>query len=173
MEKLLFYSLLKARLSPFGRFRGKRTPGLQEPASCAMLPLMDGMVRILVVDRSELAANMYRLLLSSQGVSIIVRKRFEEARPHFYRREAPSLAIFNSNIFGKKFPEVLRHMSEEEPLRRVSKIFLCRESPHEEIWRESLEKLPNSRVMGRPFHPDEFADIVGKATGRDETGRGS
>lgn len=130
---------------------------------------MEGRALILIADRSELAANMYRLLLSSFSPSIVVRKRFEEARPHFFRKEAPQLAIFNSNIFGKKFPEIIKHMLEDEPLRRVGKIFICRENPTEAAWRESLQKLQNSQVIARPFHPDEFATLVKKAMGLDET----
>lgn len=126
--------------------------------------VMDGALKIVVADRSELAANMYRLLLSELDAEIIVRRRFEEARPHLFRREPVALAIFNSNVFGKKFPEIVKHFVEDEPLRRVHKLFLCRESAAENPWRERLAKLPNSTVIQRPFHPDEFLSLVRRAT---------
>jgi hypothetical protein len=124
---------------------------------------MDGNPRIVIADRSELAANIYELLLSPLGVSLVVRRRFEEARPHFFRREAVKLALFNSNVFGKKYPEIIKHLVEDEPLRSVQKIFICREIPAEVPWRERLLKLPNAQVIMRPFHPDEFVALVKKA----------
>lgn len=121
--------------------------------------------RIVIADRSELAGNLYRILLKSTGASLIVRRRFEEARPHFFRREAVHLAIFNSNIFGRKFPEIFKRLVEDEALKKVRKIFICRETASEAEWRDKLEKIQNSQVIIRPFHPDEFALIVKKYTG--------
>lgn len=115
---------------------------------------------IVIADRSELSSNMYALLLSPFKAQLIVRRRFEAARPFFFRREGVDLGIFSSNIFGKKFDELFRHLSEDEPVRRARKIFICRESPAEEEWREKLSLLRNSKVVSRPFHPDEFIALV-------------
>ena len=127
-----------------------------------MLRIMDIQPRIVIADRSELAANMYRLLLMPTGASLVVRRRFEEARPHFFRRENVKLAIFNSNIFGKKFAEILKRLVEDEPMRKVQKIFLCRDIPAELPWSERLGALPNSKAIVRPFHPDELLSMVEK-----------
>lgn len=126
---------------------------------------MGSPLRIIIADRSELAANMYRLLLGSLGAPLVVRRRFEEARPHFFRREGAALGIFNSNVFGKKFPEIVRRLMEDEPLRRGPKIFLCQESPAEEPWRKRLAALTNAHVVVRPFHPDELAGLVARLAG--------
>ena len=127
---------------------------------------MDGLPRIVIADRSELAANLYRLLLEPLAVHVIVRRRFEEARPHFFRREKVALAIVNSNVFGKKFPEIVAHLAGDEPLVRLPKLFLCRENPAETAWRGELARLPGARVLVRPFHPDEFAEAVRAMIGR-------
>ena len=126
----------------------------------ARVTAMDGQPRIVIADRSELAANMYRLLLAPLGATLILRRRFEEARPHFFRREGVRLGVFNSNIFGKKFMEIVQRLIEDEPLRKASKLFICREVPAEEPWRERLAAIPNAKVITRPFHPDEFAALV-------------
>ena len=123
--------------------------------------------RIVIADRSELAGNLYRLLLAPIGATLVVRRRFEEARPHFFRREKVDLGIFNSNIFGKKFEEIAKKFVEDEPLSATAKIFICRESPAEEEWRKSLGGLPNTTVIVRPFHPDELAALVDRLVGQE------
>ena len=118
--------------------------------------------RIIIADRSELAGNMYKLLLDSLGANLIIRKRFEEARPHFFRREKTDLGIFNSNIFGKKFEEIYRRMGEAEPIANTPKIFLCKDNIAEAKMRDRLSRVDNSSIMVRPFHPDDFFKLVGK-----------
>ena len=124
--------------------------------------MMEEQLRIVIADRSELAGNLYRLLLSPIGAALVVRRRFEEARPHFFRRDKVHLGIFNSNIFGKKFEEIAKRFIEDEPLRMTAKIFICRESPAEEGWRRSLSRLPNATVIIRPFQPHELAALVSR-----------
>lgn len=127
-----------------------------------MVADMDAQPRIVIADRSELAGNVYRLLFAPLGAVLVVRKRFEEAKPHFFRREGVKLAIFNSNIFGKKFADIVRHIIDDEPLRKVGKVFICKENPAEVEWRERLARLPGATVVARPFHPDEFLAQVRK-----------
>jgi len=117
------------------------------------------MPRVAVIDRSVLAVNIYRLLLRPLGVSILVARRYEEARPWFFRKSGIDLAIFNSNTFGKKFIEYFSRFEKDEPLVVTPKIFLCRETEKE--WKKRLGSLPNTWVIERPFHPDEFLKLVG------------
>lgn len=121
---------------------------------------MDRQYRIIIADRSELAANLYRLLLAPLGAALIVRKKFEEARPHFFRHERVDLGIFNSNIFGKGFDEIYERIESAEPLIRIPKIFICRATPSENTMRKTLSKLENSTIVIRPFHPDDFFKTV-------------
>lgn len=121
---------------------------------------MDRQYRIIIADRSDLAANLYRLLLAPLGVALVVRKKFEEARPHFFRRERVDLGIFNSNIFGKGFDEIYERIESAEPLIRIPKIFICRATPSENAMRKTLSKLENSTIVIKPFHPDDFFKTV-------------
>lgn len=141
-------------------FKANGTRRLYCPLNLYMLEDMGEGTRIVIADRSELAENIYRLLLSPLGVTLICRHRFEEARPHFFRRESVKLAIFNSNIFGKKFQEIVKSILEDEPLRNVKKIFICKETPAESEWHDRLSKLVNSKIIRRPFHPDEFLALT-------------
>lgn len=130
--------------------------------------MMERPPRIVIADRSELAGNLYRLLLSPIGAALVVRQRFEEARPHFFRRGKVDLGIFNSNIFGKKFEEIAKKFVEDESLRMTAKIFICRESAAEEGWRRNLDRLPNATVVIRPFYPQELASLVSRLLGQGE-----
>lgn len=121
---------------------------------------MDGHSRVVIADRSELAANLYGLLLAPLGVELVVRKRFEEVRPFFFRRDGVKLGIFNSNIFGKKFDEIVHRIMEDEPIRNVKKIFICKENPAEEPCSDRLGHIPHANIVRKPFHPDEFLKLV-------------
>lgn len=125
-----------------------------------MLERMNDERRILVLDRSVLAGNLYRLLFSSMGVSIIVRRRFEDVSPILSRRERVDLALFNSNIMGKKFDEILEAFSQDPLLCRLKKVFLLKEGAAERTWWQKLEALPGAWVFERPFHPDAFSAEV-------------
>jgi DNA-binding response OmpR family regulator len=114
--------------------------------------------RAIVIDRSLLAVNMYRLLLKPLVSAFLVAKRYEEARPWFFRREKINMAIVNSNTFGKKFEEYYRRFTEDEPLKDIPKIFLCRDKEND--WQKKLKGLPNTNILMRPFHPDELLEIV-------------
>jgi hypothetical protein len=118
--------------------------------------------RIVIADRSELAGNLYRLLLSPIGATLVVKRRFEEARPHFFRRDGVDLGIFNSNIFGKKFEDIAAGLADVEALRGVHKIILCRATPSEEMWCRRLAALENTSVVMRPFHPDELVSLISR-----------
>lgn len=115
---------------------------------------------IVIADRSDLAANLYKLLLNPLGVDLIVRKRFEEARPHFFRRARVDLGIFNTNIFGKKFDEIYRRMEGAPAILAVPKIFISRDTPRDHTEDERLEALNNSIIILRPFHPRDFLGLV-------------
>lgn len=53
--------------------------------------------RIVIVDRSQLAGNMYRLLLSPLEPAIALFRRFEDARPRLAGRERCDLALISAD----------------------------------------------------------------------------
>lgn len=114
--------------------------------------------RTIIVDRSFLAVNMYKLLLRPFVTTFLVAKRYEEARPWFFRREKIDIAFFNTNTFGRKFDDYYAHFVADEPLQKIPKVFLCCERDRD--LQSKLKKLPNSTVVMRPFHPDAFMKLV-------------
>ena len=118
--------------------------------------------RAVIVDKSLLAVNMYKLLLQPVVTTFLVAKRYEEARPWFFRGDKIDIAIFNSNTFGKKFDEYFERFKKDEPLAKVPKIFLCREK--DEDWLKKLKGLPKTALVMRPFHPDRFLALVRNIT---------
>lgn len=115
--------------------------------------------RIIIVDRSALAVNMFRLLLAPLGVKIVAAKRCDEARA-LLQRETCTLMILNSNTFGKRFNEYLTWWCDDPAIAPLPKIFLCREGKGEASWREVLAGVPQAKVMTRPFDPQEFANLL-------------
>jgi hypothetical protein len=116
--------------------------------------------RIIIVDKSELAGNLYGILFAPLNARIIVKKRFQDAAPYFFRREKIDLGIFNSNIFGKKFEEIHKNIVNAEPLLITPKIFLTKDTPSDRQISEILKGIEKSEVMIRPFHPDGLYAII-------------
>lgn len=118
--------------------------------------------RILIADRSELAGNIFRLLLSPLGATLIVSGKFEDVEIRLSRREAVNLVIFNSNTFRGRSDDIVERIMETEALKKAKKIFVCKDSDAERPLTGKLSRLPNSRVIIRPFCPDEFVELVRK-----------
>lgn len=114
----------------------------------------------MIVDRSVLAGNLYRLLFSKLGASLLIRQKFEDAKPAFSSREKIDLAILNSNSFGKKFDEIYEALKSGGAFAHAKKIFLLKEGDAEGDWRKKLKAMEGALVMDRPFHPEEFASTV-------------
>ncbi len=117
--------------------------------------------RIVIVDRSQLAGNMYRLLLAPLDPLLAVYRRFEEARHRLSSRERTDLLLISSTALGKKMTEVCDALEYEAPLAMMRKIFLI---PEEEgdVVRGRVLTLPNTSLMERPFHPDEMLTMITK-----------
>lgn len=120
---------------------------------------MSGDPRILIIDKSALAANLYRLLLSPLGAGLVLRRRFEDSRHDIMRKGAFQLIIVNSNTIGKKFQEVCSQL-EEAPGADVPKLFICRGDDSEAELKNRISALVRATLIYKPFHPDEFASTV-------------
>ena len=116
-------------------------------------------IRIIIADRSALAENLYRLLFAGHGVDISVKKRFEEARPHFFKRDAPDTAIINTNCLGKKALHIISEIAGTPEIARIKKIFLIKENSDHMV-AEALKSISNTIIAQRPFHPDDFLELV-------------
>lgn len=116
--------------------------------------------RIVIIDRSQLAGNMYRLLLSPLMPAIALFRRFEDARPRFAGRERVDLALISTQTFGKRGEDICTALEREEELRRVRKLFLIPEGDEGMALRKRLGSLPNAAIVARPFHPDELLALI-------------
>ena len=116
--------------------------------------------RILIVDRSVLAANMLKLLLARHNVKVKAVKTIEAIEKCF-ENNVFDLAIINSNTFSKDFDKVLSSVCDHKKIAQTEKVFLCRSHSCEASWRELLCKVPNAVVSSRPFYPDDFDQLVG------------
>lgn len=123
--------------------------------------------RILILDRSVLAGNLYRLLFSSLGAALVVRRKFEDFQALFSRRERVDLAILNSNAFGKKSDEILDAIESNAAMGKVRKIFILKEGETEDSIRHRVAGLERAEVVSRPFHPDEFLAQAHRVMGGD------
>ena len=109
-------------------------------------------IKVLVADRSELASNIYKLLLSPLDLTPVVCKCSEEARRLLALKKDFELAIFNSNTFNKD----LSLISSLD----IKKIVICKDSDAE--LQANLKKINNVFVVYKPFHPDEFISVIKK-----------
>lgn len=123
---------------------------------------MNALPRIIIADRSELAKNLYQLLFAPLCASITVEKRLEALLATAKRGNGPDLIIINSNVLGKKAHDAFSQISGNDKLSGLKKIFICKDGANDASFREGLGKLKNSKVIIRPFHPDEFVKLVKK-----------
>jgi len=128
----------------------------------ARLIYMRSMVRrsvVLVADRSRLAADLLRLLISTMGAALIARRSLRDAIAGLRRGMRVDLMIVSTNSMGPRPEESLPALG-LEAAARVRKIFLCTDSRSDRALAKSLGELQNSRIMSRPFEPAELAGVI-------------
>jgi hypothetical protein len=111
----------------------------------------------LVVDRSFLAANMYRLLMEPIDMIVYNSQSLEDVPGSVRLIKNIDLVVMSSNVFSDRLEQAVELISANERLMLVTKMFLLRESEIQKGWDQHLVAIPNSFIMGKPFHPDEFA----------------
>lgn len=116
--------------------------------------------KIIIADRSELAGNMYRLLLHSTNATLIIKNKFLDILPYFKRREGIDLLIMDSNVIGKKMLEIKKYIDEIDSLSQVKKIVIVKDSDADASIRAQFEKMDRTKIVMRPFHPDELKGII-------------
>ncbi|MFH1874704.1 MAG: hypothetical protein ABH859_05920 [Pseudomonadota bacterium] len=113
--------------------------------------------KIVVIDQSRLALNMYRLLLKEEKANFLVASSYQDARPWFFNPGKIDLVIINSNIFGSKFDIIYEQLLADEPLDKLPKLFIYQEQENER--QKKLQMVSKAWFLKRPFHPDEFLKI--------------
>lgn len=117
---------------------------------------------VIAVDKSMLAANMYRLLFEPIGVSVINAQSLNDLKEALARSRSVDLVVINSNVLAGVLERAVEMMKGDERLAGVPKIFLCRDVELDRGWDGELSVLPKTEAVARPFHPDQFVTHVKK-----------
>lgn len=100
---------------------------------------------------------MYRLLMEPMNMSVYNAQSLEDVAGAVRVVKNIDLVVMSSNVFSDKLEQAVELISANENLMAVTKIFLLRESEIQKGWDQHLAAISNSFIMGKPFHPDEFA----------------
>jgi DNA-binding response OmpR family regulator len=103
---------------------------------------------ILIVDRSLLAASVYRLLLEPLGRPLVILQRYAEFLLFLQRRRLPALLILNTNAVGKHGSEMGALLRSVE---KVPKLILAPSEGAMDIgW---VKNISAHRLTELPFQP--------------------
>lgn len=125
----------------------------------------------IALDRSMLAANMYRLLLEPMGVRVVNAFTVEEMATALRSMRDIDVLIMSSNALPGSLDRIVEVFADNDRVRGVAKLFLLRESEVEKGWGEALSAIPHSLIMAKPFQPDEFAVRIKRIVALEERGR--
>lgn len=118
--------------------------------------------RIIAIDKSILAANMYRLLFAPLYIRVDHVISIQDLKKKLIPEMGLDLMIINTNTLSGDLTRATDVMEDNAFLAKIPKIFLCRESEIEKGWKEDLAVFSNMEVVTKPFHPDEFTSRVKK-----------
>ncbi len=123
---------------------------------------------IITVDRSLLAANMYRLILVPLGFSVFTARSLEEMTEGAKRMRGADLLVVSSNALSGRVARFARVLEGDARLMRAEKIFLVSERDRAKGMGAELTNIPGGEVMMKPFHPAEFTTAVIRLLGGEE-----
>jgi CheY-like chemotaxis protein len=112
--------------------------------------------RVIAVDRSVLAANMYQLLLRPFGVNVVNASSLADLREALRRFRGADLIVISSNVMADRLERAADIFKKNELISKAAKIFLLRENEANEGWDRRLSDIPRTELMTKPFHPDHF-----------------
>lgn len=113
--------------------------------------------RLLLVDRSQLTENIFKLLLADEPVTVSAVHKLNELEP--YARKYPiDLLVINSNLFDGSCHRLRQILTDLPSLQMLPKIFLCREDETELI--QEVSSFAKSFNTTRPFHPETFKHLL-------------
>lgn len=122
---------------------------------------MDSKKKIVVVDRSHLAANFYSIIFSSLGQAFIMLKDLPSFFDRIDNRERFDLAIVSSNLLKRgDLHKNFAPFRDEIRINQLNKIFLCKDDSSDESLIIALNELNNAKIIRRPFHPAEFKKTI-------------
>ena len=115
---------------------------------------------ISIFDKSLLATNMFKVLFKPQHYYLSTAKNFEEIPHHLFLSKKIDLIVVNTNVFGRAFQRFYDFFTDEEAVKDVPKLFLCRDEEADSEWNGKLAGLSQSVIMMKPFSPTQFMETV-------------
>lgn len=116
-------------------------------------------MRVLIVEPSPLAQNMYRVLLQRYcpDAEIETLESLSKIAPTGPGRDCVGI-ILGGQVFGAVGCEHRALLSDVEAWQAVPKLVIAQplRPGHAGVW----EGLPNMQVLERPFRPEAFADCA-------------
>lgn len=119
---------------------------------------MERFKRIAIVDRSLLAHNVYQILLQPLGYSLFPFKNLKEFKEKVNWRWRLGLFLISSNAFGGSFKSYCEWFQKEKNCQPIPKVFLC--EAEEKNVSAQLKKMSKSRILFKPFYPEELTQMV-------------
>ena len=113
-----------------------------------------------IVEQSELGKNIYRLLLSDKkAFSLVFYSNLSILQSQLVARSvALDGLVISSGVFGDRFDQHLRWLQHNVALHQIPKIILCSEG--DKSRKLQLQRIPRTKVLSKPFHPDDFYSIL-------------
>lgn len=112
------------------------------------------MAGIVIVDRSVLSQNLFRLVLKPKGFSCYPAQTLEELKRLLKKKLEVRGVLISSNIFGDPIDRDLELLHSDPVLKSLRKLFLCKLGDPQ--CNTQLSVLEKSHVLQRPFHPTEL-----------------
>ena len=121
--------------------------------------------RIIAVDKSMLAANMYRLFFASLECTVARAHVLDDLLAEIRGLRGADLIIVNSNVLGGKAERFIGMMQADERIARTPKIVLLSEAEIDKGLGAELAAISQCECVTKPFHPDEFMTRIRKIMG--------
>jgi DNA-binding response OmpR family regulator len=116
--------------------------------------------RIITVDKSMLAANMYRLLFAPLECTVVRAHALDDLLVEIRSLRGAELIIVNSNVLGGKAERLIGMMQSDKRLARTPKVVLLSEEEIEKGLGAEFAAISQCECVAKPFHPDEFMTRV-------------
>lgn len=124
---------------------------------------------VITVDRSLLAANMYRLIFAPLGFGVSTLQSLDELVRTARRLKEVSLIVISTNAVGDRLDLLMRTIEEDPRLTRAPKLFLVGERARSRGLDAGYAAIPGGETIARPFHPDEFVAQVKRVLDMEKT----
>ena len=113
--------------------------------------------RIVICDRSQLATNIYEMILKPHGVTLFTFSSLSEFRKAWDSAIRVDTLVVNENALDKKGKD-LNWLEEEPKLKKVRRYFLCSEkdSKLKSVFRGNKQ----NRTIDLPFYPEVFGKAI-------------